>query len=69
VFEVAVVVALLVGLLARPVGVAGGLGVAVLMAGAVGIRQRAGGEWRRRVPADAVVLLLGVTVAVLGAAA
>ncbi|MGJ7440654.1 DoxX family protein [Aquipuribacter sp. MA13-6] len=59
-FEVAVVVALALGIWLQTWAVVGAAGVVVLMVGAVVTRVRAGGVQRRTgVPADLVVLLLG----------
>ncbi|WP_380176588.1 DoxX family protein [Kineococcus sp. DHX-1] len=64
-FEVLLVVGLVAGIWATPLGRAAAAGVVVLMLGAVAARVRAGGAQRNRgVGADAVVLFAAVVVAI-----
>lgn len=66
-FEYAIAVALVVGLWLPAVGIAGAVGVVVLMVGAIVTRVSAGGEQQKRgVQADAIILVLGAAAAVLG---
>lgn len=66
-FELVVVAGLLVGCWVPTVGLVAALGVVLLMAGAVVIRVRAGGEQRRAgVAADTVVLAVAVAAALVG---
>jgi hypothetical protein len=66
--EIVIVVGLVVGIWVPPLGLAATIGVIILMVGAIAVRVRAGGEQRTRgVPADAVVLAVGVVAAVASA--
>ncbi|WP_138733206.1 DoxX family protein [Modestobacter excelsi] len=67
--EILVVIGLVVGIWVPALGLAATIGVIVLMVGAIAVRVRAGGEQRSRgVPADAVVLAVGIVAAIASAA-